>query len=347
MEQSSAAEALLEVAAGPGPRTRSQSRTRDSSLSSAPPSPAPPTAYWGKRRHVTKPRSNLPKGHKTFSAKRVLSNSAAVTTSPVAVAPPVPIPFKLQFDTRWGHRRISESDTSLADSNKTWAETLKEMDETVIPYLEGQGVALFYPWKIKALITSTGARGLRQTEAVILARVEGGGERWKKAMDLVQFNARSGMKDLSLTVESIWTPDGREPEPEAPPAYEAPATTPQPPQSSRNARSQRSVEQTTNFMAERAVFWDSIVEFWNCPTPLRCHIKLRRGLACFPHKGRHYEIVLAVASRWRDEVRAGRGTLEQPNKAIRDLIKRLHWSKEAELEKQPQRRLNTVQGSPS
>jgi len=221
------------------------------------------------------------------------------------------------------------------------------MDETVIPYLEGQGVALFYPWKIKALIASTGARGLRQTEAVILARVEGGGERWKKAMDLVQFNARSGMKDLSLTVVSIWTPDGREPEPEAPPAYEAPATTPQPPQSSRNARSQRSVEQTTNFMAERAVFWDSIVEFWNCPTPLRCHIKLRRGLACFPHKGRHYEIVLAVASRWRDEVRAGRGTLEQPNKAIRDLIKRLHWSKEAELEKQPQRRLNTVQGSPS
>jgi len=70
--------------------------------------------------------------------------------SPVVVAPPVPIPFKLQFDARWGHRRISGSDISLADSNETWAETLREMDETVIPYLEGQGVALFYPWKIKA-----------------------------------------------------------------------------------------------------------------------------------------------------------------------------------------------------
>jgi hypothetical protein len=52
MDQSSAAKTILEVAASAGPRTRSQSRTRDSSLSTAPPSPAPPTTYWGKRRHV-------------------------------------------------------------------------------------------------------------------------------------------------------------------------------------------------------------------------------------------------------------------------------------------------------
>jgi hypothetical protein len=68
MDQSSAAKTLLEVAAsaGPrtrwpsyalalvraGPRTRFQSRTRDSSLSTAPPSPAKPTTYRGKRRHV-------------------------------------------------------------------------------------------------------------------------------------------------------------------------------------------------------------------------------------------------------------------------------------------------------
>jgi hypothetical protein len=52
MDQPSAAEALLEVAASAGPRTRSQSRTRDSSLSEPPISPAPPTTYWGKRRHV-------------------------------------------------------------------------------------------------------------------------------------------------------------------------------------------------------------------------------------------------------------------------------------------------------
>ena len=52
MDQSSAAEALFEVEAGPGPRTRFQSRTRDSRLSTAPPSPAPPTAHRGTRRHV-------------------------------------------------------------------------------------------------------------------------------------------------------------------------------------------------------------------------------------------------------------------------------------------------------
>jgi len=52
MDQSSAAETLLEVAASAGPRTRSQSKTRDSSLSEPPPSPAPLLVYFGSRRHV-------------------------------------------------------------------------------------------------------------------------------------------------------------------------------------------------------------------------------------------------------------------------------------------------------
>jgi hypothetical protein len=466
MDQSSAADALLEVAASSGPRTRSQSRTRDSSLSEPPPSLAPPIIFYGSKKHVhfeeaiddieegpstpaprstrgkapirlvdqqtlpgstqsrvitkrrpstqppqppskrvsvgqkpltnapntlgksrtsntskktkiqalsaknrpakpcnnpapttrrlttttnkvSKPRSNVLKIKKTVPVNRVTSESAVVTPTLVVAPVIAPVPFKLQFDTRWGHQKISEGDTSLVDSNTTWAEVLKELDETVIPYLEGRGIALFYPWKIRAHINSTASRGIRQSESVILARVEGAGERWKKAIDLIQFNARSGMKDLSVVIESIWTPDGREPEPEAPPAYELPQVLPPPPQSARAARAQRTVEHNDNFMTNRAVFWDSIVEFWDCPTPLRCHVKLRRGLACFPYRGRHYEIVLAVSSRWRDEVTAGRGTLEQPNKAIRDLIKRLHWAKEAELQKSPQRRPNTVQGSPA
>jgi len=179
---------------------------------------------------------------------------------------------------------LPNHDTSLVDSNRTWAEVLKELDETVMPYLEGRGIALFYPWKIRAHINSTASRGIRQSESVILARVEGTGERWKKAIDLIQFNARSGMKDLSAVIESIWTPDGREPEPEARPAYELPQVLPSP-QSARAARTQRTVEHNDNFMTNRAVFWDSIVEFWDCPTPLRCHVKLRRGLACFPYRG--------------------------------------------------------------
>jgi hypothetical protein len=52
MDQSSAANALLEVAASSGPRTRSQSRTRDSSLSEPPLSLAPPITYYGSSKHV-------------------------------------------------------------------------------------------------------------------------------------------------------------------------------------------------------------------------------------------------------------------------------------------------------
>jgi hypothetical protein len=50
-------------------------------------------------------------------------------------------------------------------------------------------------------------------------------------MDLIRYDARSGMKDLSIVVESIWTSNGNEPEPEAPPSYDAavvPNSTPTP-----------------------------------------------------------------------------------------------------------------------
>lgn len=326
MDQSSAAEALLVVAASSGPRTRSQSRTRDSSLSEPPLSPAPPLVLYGLRRHVrfeeavddieegpstpasrstrgkapvrladqqalpestprrvttkrhpstqppqpplkrvsagrkplsnaantlgkkritntskktkiqamtakirpakpytnpapttrrsttiankvTKPRRTAQTTKTKATTARVSSDSATVTSAPVVA----PVSFKLQFDTRWGHQKLSDGDTSITDSDKSWAETLKAMDETILPQLEGRGIHLFYPWRIRALITSTGARGLRGTEAVTLTRVEGGGERWDKAMDLVCFNARNGMKDPSMVIESIWTTDGLEP----------------------------------------------------------------------------------------------------------------------------------------
>jgi hypothetical protein len=52
MDQSTAAEALLEVASSASPRTRSQSRTRDLSLSEPPLLLAPPLVLYGQRRHV-------------------------------------------------------------------------------------------------------------------------------------------------------------------------------------------------------------------------------------------------------------------------------------------------------
>lgn len=297
---------------------------------------------------VTKPSKVAQKAKRTLPTKKVSSNSGGIATSSAAEAPQVPIPFKLQFDSRWGHQRISDADTALANTDKGWPAVLKELDATVIPCLEGRGIALFYPWKIRALITSTAARGLRQTEAVTLVRVEANTDRWSRAMDLVRFNAATGMKDMSIIIESIWTPDGNEPAPEQPPAYDACTTTPTPTQPARSARSQRSTEQTANYMAERAVFWDAIVDKHQCPTPARCEVKARRGLACFVHRGRHFEVFLSIAARWRDAVRDGHGTLEHPSREIRKLIQRQHWSHEAELEKRrrPQNQAPNEQASP-
>jgi hypothetical protein len=101
------------------------------------------------------------------------------------------VPFKLLYDTRWNHEKLSDADTTLASSNKPWLEVLQELNNTAIPVLEGRRIALFYTWKVRAIIASTGARDVCQTEVVILTREEEGAERQKKAMDLVRFNSRS------------------------------------------------------------------------------------------------------------------------------------------------------------
>jgi hypothetical protein len=80
-------------------------------------------------------------------------------------------------------------------------------------------------------------------------------------MDLVRFNGRSGMKELSVTIESIWTIDSREPAPEEPPSYEASTPPTSTPSSIRARRSERSEQQTNNYMNERALFWDSITQY--------------------------------------------------------------------------------------
>jgi hypothetical protein len=224
------------------------------------------------------------------------------------------------------------------------------MDETVVPRLEGRGIALFYPWKIRALITSTGARGLRQTEAVTLARLEGASQRWERTMDLVRFNARNGMKDLSIIIESIWTPDGNEPAPEAPPSYDAaaPTSVPNSTPTPRNRRSGRSQQQTTSYFDERALFWDAVTEHYIYRRPNHCHVNARRGLACLEHEGQHHEILFSTASKWRDEVREGHCTLEEPSRSVIQFIIRKHQQHEAELSKTLGRGIKTsTQTSPS
>jgi hypothetical protein len=331
--------------------TNTSKKTKIQALASKNQPVKPSTKLALTARRSTTTASKVIKPRKTTQTTKSKAATTTGSSSSAAIVVPTPavviVPFKLQFDTRWNREILSDGDTSLADSNRPWAVVLKEMDETIIPRLEGRGTALFYPWKIRALITSTGARGLRQTGAVTLARTEGAGERWERAMDLIRINARSGMKDLSIVVESIWTSDGNEPEPEAPPSYDAaavPNSTPTP----RSRRSERSQQQTTSYFDERALFWDAITEHYICQRPNHCHVNARRGLACLEHEGQHYEILFSTARKWRDEVREGLCTLEAPSRSVIQLIVRKHQQHEAELAKTLARGTKTVtQTSPS
>jgi hypothetical protein len=272
---------------------------------------------------VTKVSKATQKAIEILHARRVSSNSApATTTSPIVAI----VPFKLLYDTRWNYEKLSDADTTLASSNKPWLEVLQELNNTAIPVLEGRRIALFYTWKVRVTIASTGARGVRQTEVVTLLREQEGAERWKKAMDLVRSNSQSSMKELSVTIESIWTPDGLGPAADLPPAYEASTPQPQPQQSSQNRhrRSERSEAATNRHIDDRALFWSSIQDYWNCKGPLRCPIKARHGLACFISHGCHYEVIFHVAQHWREAFRRGEDTLESPSRRIRELIMRSH-----------------------
>jgi hypothetical protein len=154
----------------------------------------------------------------------------------------------------------------------------------MIPRPEGRGIALFYPWKIRALVPPNGARGLCRTKADTLARTEGAIECRVRAMDLIRFNAHSGMKVLSIVVESIWTGDGNTPDPEALPSYDA-ATTPNPTPIS-TPRNRRSQQQTSSYFDERALFWEAFTERHICQRPNHCHDNAWRGLACLEYEGR-------------------------------------------------------------
>jgi hypothetical protein len=101
-------------------------------------------------------------------------------------------------------------------------------------------------------------------------------------------------------------------------------------------------------MDDRALFWSSIQDYWNCKDPLRCPIKARYGLACFISHGCHYEVIFHVAQHWREAVRHGEGTLETPSRRIRELIIRSHEKHEQELAKRASRAtISKPQSSPS
>lgn len=268
-------------------------------------------------------------------------NGQSYTLSPPPPPIPAPIAFKLQFESRWVHRKVFDDDTDIVNTDKPWAAVLKEMDASIVPWLRSKNINNYMPYKIRALLTSIGARGIRQTEAVTLTRAEGAGERWQKAMDLVRYNASSGMKDLSIAIDSIWTTDGSEPEPELRPSYEAAAATVAPSSTLQPARRHRSECSES----EIALFWIAISRVWVCKNLTDCSNWARRlGVACFVHHGQHYGILVA---QWRDSIEANESTLERPSRAMRKLIVRLHQEREIELQERARPAIRPTQGSPS
>jgi len=101
-------------------------------------------------------------------------------------------------------------------------------------------------------------------------------------------------------------------------------------------------------MDDRALFWSSIQDYWNCKDPLRCPIEARHGLACFLSHGCHYEVMFHVVEHWREAVRRGESTLETPSRRIRELIMYSHEKHEQELAKRASRAtMSKPQSSPS
>lgn len=66
------------------------------------------------------------------------------------------------------------------------------------------------PYKIRALVVSISVRNLPKTKVVTLTRVEGAGERQQKAIDLIKYNTRASIKDLTIIIESTQTTNGQE-----------------------------------------------------------------------------------------------------------------------------------------
>jgi hypothetical protein len=269
----------------------------------------------------TKVGTSLRKDNRKSPSKRVQQNTVVQEVSKSPNAPPPPIAFKLQYSTFWCNDKVSEDNTFITDTTKDWNQARKQLDESLSPFLTRSRITTYFPYKIQAIITSTGARGLRTSEVIPLVRLEGHQE-WQRVLDLIKFNATNNMKDISITIKSIWSSNGLEPAPEAPPAYEIPASS-QP--TARSRASIRSAEQTESYYLQRALFWTAITQHWQCPDPNHCEIKARRGLSCFVYKGCHYELFFEIVNIWREAVADGEGTLERPSKRIRNLIIGRHF----------------------
>lgn len=126
--------------------------------------------------------------------------------------------------TRWNHQIVSNDDTLVFDTNTSWIEVIKLMDQPINVLCRSNNITNQMPYKIRALISSARAtRGPKETSSITLEH--GRAQPWSQVIDLVCLNASDGHKDFSITINSVWTPAGLQPpEPELAAKPEASST---------------------------------------------------------------------------------------------------------------------------
>jgi hypothetical protein len=308
--------------------------------------PSPPTRSTTTGPIIPKLKSKLSKTPLKAMGKQVIQKRAIV---PAVSSLPPPVKYKLHFATRWEHQILSDDDTKVFDTHTSWIEVMKLMDEPIHKYCRSNHIYNQIPYKIKAIITSARAsRGSKENSTITLEHARA--EPWCQVMDLVRLNYSNGLKDISIVIDSIWTPAGLEP-PELPPIT-TPIIEPEAASTSRTGkRTEKSIMSSSKYQEARGVFWNEIIAFWACPSPINCKVKARLGIACWVHKGRHYEITYNMAPKWREAILSEGGNVRHPPRSIRRLIKREDEKLEAEHAQQQaakqKAKVMPIQASPS
>jgi hypothetical protein len=305
--------------------------------------PSTPTQSTTTQSIGSKSKDKGYKGKKKTIGKRPVQN----TVVEKSISPePDKIKYKLRFETRWMNKKLSEDDTRIYDTSTNWIEVMKHIDEPIYTFCAANNISGFSPYKIRAITTST--KSARTVEVSVITLLHGNAEPWGRVIELIQHNHSNGYKDISVVVDSDWTIGGKEPPLPEPPIVDELETI----LSSQKAkRTQKSLAQSASYQEDRGLFWNDVRNYWACNDLLHCQVKARHGIACWIHKGRHYEISFGLAPKWREAVARGEGSIRHPSRAIRELIKANdQLGEQRELRKQAansKTKISVPQASPS
>ncbi|KAI4845952.1 hypothetical protein E4T44_05334 [Aureobasidium sp. EXF-8845] len=276
---------------------------------------SPPTRSTTTRPIILKPKIKLQRTPTKAMGTRTTSKKAAEVIIPPS---PPPIKYKLTYVTRWELQTLSNDDTTVFDTNTSWIEVMKGMDLPIHTFCRANGIYNQMPYKIKALVTSARPSRPKETNTITLEHARA--EPRSKVIDLVHLNYSNGLKDISIVINSVWTPAGIEP---LQPQPAATITEPESAATSRTGkRTERSLLATSEYQEARGLFWNEVISFWTCPSPLTCKVKARLGIACWVRKGRYYEITYSMAPKWREAIDDEGDDIRHPPRSIRRLIKR-------------------------